>query len=63
MPLSVEKYCVRKVRAVKKIRIYIYTLIFPKRFAIEDATSMEPAEMILVVKKREPSFPSSMPNF
>jgi len=34
------------------------TLIFPNRFAIDDARSMEMEPMILVTKKMEPSFPS-----
>jgi hypothetical protein len=41
----------------------VRTLIFPNRFAIDEATSMEPAAMILVVKKREPSIPSWRLNF
>jgi hypothetical protein len=36
----------------------VRTWIFPNRFAIEDATSIDAAAMILVVKKREPSIPS-----
>ena len=37
-------------------------MIFPNRFAIEEATSIEAAAMILVVKKREPSIPSFRSN-
>jgi hypothetical protein len=37
--------------------------MFPKRFAIDEATSMEAAAMMLVVKKREPSIPSLRLNF
>lgn len=35
----------------------------PIRFAMEEAISIEPAEMMLVVKKIEPSFPSGSENF
>jgi hypothetical protein len=38
-------------------------LIFPNRFAIEEATSIDAAAMMLVVKKREPSIPSLRWNF
>jgi hypothetical protein len=41
----------------------VRTLIFPNRFAIDEATSMEAAAMILVVKNREPSIPSWRLNF
>jgi hypothetical protein len=41
----------------------VYTLIFPNRFAIDEATSIEAAAIILVVKKREPSIPSLRSNF
>jgi hypothetical protein len=34
------------------------TWTFPMRLAIEEATSMEMADMMLVVKKSDPSFPS-----
>jgi len=36
----------------------LLTLTFPKRFAMEEATSIERADMMLVVKKSEPSLPS-----
>lgn len=39
------------------------TLIFPNRFAIDEARIIEAAAMMLVVKKREPSMPSLRPNF
>lgn len=41
----------------------VRTLIFPNRFAIDEATSIEAAAMMLVVKKRDPSIPSSRSNF
>jgi hypothetical protein len=41
----------------------VRTLIFPNRFAIEEATSIDAAAMMLVVKKREPSIPSLRWNF
>jgi hypothetical protein len=34
------------------------TWTFPMRLAIEEATSMEMEDMMLVVKKSDPSFPS-----
>jgi hypothetical protein len=40
----------------------LITLTFPKRLAIAAATSIDAADMILVVKNREPNFPSSRPN-
>jgi len=45
-------------RCVKTI-----VLIFPNLFAIEEATSIDAAAMMLVVKKREPSIPSLRSNF
>ena len=36
-----------------------FTLTFPNRFARDEATSMEHAEMTLVTKNIEPSLPSS----
>ena len=39
------------------------TLTFPKRLAIEEATSIEIADIILVVKKSDPNFPSRRLNF
>jgi len=39
------------------------TLILPNRFAIDEATSIEAAAMMLVVKNREPSIPSLRSNF
>jgi hypothetical protein len=39
------------------------TFIFPNLLAIEEARSMEAAAMMLVVKNRDPSLPSSRPNF
>jgi len=41
----------------------MFTLIFPKRLAIDEAKSIDPAAIIEVVKKRDPSFPSSRSNF
>lgn len=41
----------------------VRTFMFPNRFAIDDATSIEAAAMMLVVKKREPSIPSPRSNF
>ena len=38
-------------------------LILPKRFAREEATSMDPAAMIDVAKKSVPSKSSASPNF
>lgn len=38
------------------------TLTFPMRLAIEDATSIDADEMMLVVKNMEPSFPSGNSN-
>jgi hypothetical protein len=38
-------------------------LMLPKRLAILEATNMEPAAMMEVVKNREPRRPSSKPNF
>jgi hypothetical protein len=35
--------------------------MLPNRFAREEATSIERAEVILVTKKMDPSLPSSMP--
>jgi hypothetical protein len=37
--------------------------MFPKRFAIEEATSIDAAAMMLVVKNRDPSMPSRRLNF
>jgi hypothetical protein len=34
------------------------TWTFPMRLAIDEATSMEMEDMMLVVKKSDPSFPS-----
>ena len=38
-------------------------MTFPKRLAMEEATSIEIADIILVVKKRDPNFPSRRLNF
>lgn len=38
------------------------TLMLPMRLAIDEATSMDAAEMMLVVKKMEPSLPSGREN-
>jgi hypothetical protein len=38
------------------------TLIFPKRFAIDEATSMEAAAMMLVTKNMVPSVPEGRLN-
>jgi hypothetical protein len=39
------------------------TFTFPILFAIEEAMIIEMAAIMLVVKKRDPSLPSSRPNF
>lgn len=47
------------------VRYCVYkglTLILPKRLAIEEARSIDTAAIIEVVKKIEPSFPSSRSN-
>jgi hypothetical protein len=36
----------------------VRTLIFPKRLAMDEATSIEAAEIMLVVKKSDPNLPS-----
>jgi hypothetical protein len=36
----------------------LLALTFPKRFAMEEATSIERDDIMLVVKKRDPSLPS-----
>ena len=41
---------------------YVFTLIFPNLFAMEDARSIDAAAMILVVKNSEPSVPSCILN-
>lgn len=38
------------------------TLTFPNRLAMEEATSIDAAETMLVVKKMEPSWPSGSEN-
>jgi hypothetical protein len=41
----------------------VLTLTFPKRLAIEEATSIDIADIMLVVKKSDPNFPSWRLNF
>lgn len=59
-----EYHCLRKKisRCSCGVGTENFTLTFPNLFAIEDARSMEIAAMMLVVKKREPSFPGSRLN-
>jgi hypothetical protein len=54
-----EDHCLKKcLVGGSAAGMEVLTLTFPKRLAMEEATSIEMEDMMLVVKKSDPSFPS-----
>jgi hypothetical protein len=63
--ISIYIYCFFIFTGENQIKVRgmpFLTLTFPNLLAMDDATNMDAAEMILVVKKIEPSSPSCKEN-